>query len=184
MPVGPIWTYMLTKGICILLRMANTCYICQLFPPGDFPWTSSKMILNQSPSRLMQNFGSPFHVWNVLMMCIIFFDLCKRFICTLQIDTRSWKKLQKYLILYSYWITYKSTYTSIPTRKIAYNETWETAKFIKLFSFSFTTRTQGHSWIKAHSIWFVHIFFYWQQFNHGQGLFSPHLSVYILEGNE
>ena len=53
--------------------------------PDDFPRTSSKMI-NQSALRSMQNFGSSFHVRNVLTTRIIFFDLCKRFICSWQID--------------------------------------------------------------------------------------------------
>ena len=45
-----------------------------VFYPGDFPRSSSK-IINQSASGSVQNFGGPFHVRNVLTTCIIFFDL-------------------------------------------------------------------------------------------------------------
>ena len=62
--------------------------------PGDFPRTSSRMI-NQSASRSMQNFGGPFHVRNVLTTRIIFFDLCKRFICSWQIHICYYKVMKE-----------------------------------------------------------------------------------------
>ena len=83
----------------------------------------------------------------------------------------------------------------LPTTKIAHNKsfqlnlrsvlTWDTANYIKLFSFSFTARAQdhGHLCIEACGIWFVYIF-YWQQFIDTQGLFSLYLSVYILDGRQ
>ena len=158
--------------------------------PGDSPQSSSKVI-NQSASRSMQNFGGQFHVRNLLTTCIIFFDLCKRFIRSWQIGIcyyKVMKEAEEYFVIFILDHVQKYVYFYLRQRLLtmkAFRQIldWSEPGRLRTLSSCFHSLSQhvSRNQLNSSRSWpFInrsprHLIC--SQFIHGQGLFSLHLST-------